>query len=540
MINFRKADVVLSSNTVFTGLTNTPEPATIAIINNKIAAIGTEEEISSFIGDNTKIYRYQNQLIMPGFHDFHLHIILGSIELDSISLVNAKSEEEVAEMVLQFAYTRPEDDWIIGFSWENENWENKQLPTRASLDRVLPDRPVILTHTELHYAWVNSKALEVMGIGRDTENPPFGEFAKDENGELTGIIYEDAMELISKGAYNFSREKKKQMVKNFFKMAAKYGVTSLNDLYGPSSEIIDDFELYKHLEDLGDLTTRIHFYPALNGDLEQAKKLRDTYKTDLLQFSGLKQFIDGVITGYTAYLLEPYADNPKIRGNTTFPPELIKKWVVDADKEGFRIRFHAVGDASVRLALDAFEEAQKINGLRDSRHTIEHIEIIHPDDISRFHQYGVIASVQPYHLAALERDAYLSRLGSERDKLTFPLNTLKTARAKLALGSDCPVVPLNPMLEIYRAITRMDSTNESGKIWNAHECITLADALKAYTYGSAFGTFREHELGTLEVGKLADIIVLDRNLFEVPAEEIPETRVELTIMNGTIAFQQEK
>lgn len=540
MMNTKKADIVVSSNAVFTGLTNEPESASIAIVNNKIIAIGSNEEIDIYIGKDTKVYSFEDQLIMPGFHDFHLHIMAGSIQMDSISLIDAKSEEEAAEMVRQFAETRPEAPWIIGHSWFHGNWKNKQLPSVSSLDRMLPDRPVILSHAEGHYAWVNSNALEIMGINSDTPNPSFGEIAKDENGELTGILYENAVDLVLKGAYDFSRETKAQMVKNFLQMAAELGVTSVNDLYAPFSDIIDDYELFKELEDTGELTARIHIFPALNGDITRAKQLREAYRSEMLQFSGLKQFIDGVISGYTAFLLEPYSDKPETRGSTAFPAELIKEWVLEADHEGFRIRFHAIGDGSVRLALDAFEDAKKINGVRDSRHTIEHIETIHPDDISRFQQLGVIASMQPFHFVGGEevKELFNSRLGEERNEFTAAVNTLKNAGAKLAFGSDFPIVPLNPLLEIYGAVTRSCSMDSQENVWNIDERISLSDAIKAYTYGPAYGAFREKELGTLEVGKLADIIVLDRNLFEVPEKEILEAKVGMTIINGNIVFER--
>ncbi|ULT58677.1 amidohydrolase [Neobacillus drentensis] len=535
-----KADIIITGDAVFTGLDNRPKPGAIAIIGNKIAAVGSYDEIVPYIGTNTQVYVYGNQLIMPGFHDFHLHIIPGAIELDSISLLDAKSEEEAADMVRQFADTRPEDPWILGFSWDNSNWDNKQLPTRASLDRVLPDRPVVLMFIELHYAWVNSKALEIMGITRDTPNPPFGEIEKDKNGELTGILYEKAMDLVHKGAYDFSREKKSQILKKFFHLAAEYGITSVNDMYAPTSDFLDDFELFRILENAGELPTRIHLLPALTNDLERSKDLRGTYTSNKLQFSGLKYFIDGVITGYTAYLLDPYSDKPETRGSTSISPELFKKMVINADREGFRIRIHAIGDAGVRLSLDAFEEAQIINGVRDSRHTIEHIESIHPDDINRFQQLGVIASMQPQHLALTHKEVYLSRLGEERDKLTFAVNTLKKAGARIAFGSDFPVTSLNPMLEIYRAVTRVDYSGSIENVWNPEEGIALAEALKAYTLEPAYGTFRENELGTIEVGKLADIIVLDRNLFDVPTEEIVETKVQLTVVDGKVVFEQGK
>lgn len=540
MNTFQKADIVIHGDAVFTGLADKPQPASIAIVENTIAAIGNVKEIEALIGADTRVFHFEDQLIMPGFHDFHLHVIPGSIQIDSVDLTEACSIEETIDMVRRFAEERPNDPWIIGFSWDNGKWVDNELPHRAALDKVFPDRPVVLNHVECHYCWVNSKALEIMGIDEQTKNPAFGEIHKDGNGKLTGILFEKAMDMVHKGAYSFSREKIEQLLKGFLELAAGYGITSVNDMYAPSSEILDDFSLFEDFEKRGELTSRIHLLPALNGDLERARQLRDAYHSGQLQFSGLKQFIDGVITGYTAYMIEPYADDPENCGSTTYPAKTIKEWVAEADREGFRIRFHAIGDAAIRLALDAFEEAQKQNGKRDARHTIEHVEVIHPDDINRFQELGVIASMQPHHLAALEQEVYASRLGDGRNKRTFAINTLKNAGASLAFGSDFPVVSLNPMLEIYRAVSRVDSSGLPENMWNPEEKISLAEALRAYTYGPAYGTFREHELGTLEPGKLADIIALDRNLFSLPVEEILKAEVVLTIMDGSIVYQKKK
>ncbi|PHD74087.1 amidohydrolase [Bacillus sp. AFS043905] len=526
------ADVIISSNTVFTGLSDQPEPASIAIKDNKIVAIGTEEELKHCAGEHTKIYQFKDQLIMPGFHDFHLHIMQGAVALNSVNLFAARSEDEALEMIVKFTESKPENQWVIGFTWDAGYWDTQQLPTRHSLDHILPDRPALMFHAEGHYAWVNTKALEIANITRHSENPFYGIIGKDENGEPNGILYEKAMDAVIRHAFNFSNSQKNEIFSNFLAHAASLGVTAVNDLHGLKT--IESLDVFKEFEDNGKLTTRIHLWPALNGDLGHSKQLRETYQSDKLRVSGLKQFIDGVITARTAYLLEPYADQPETRGETSFPPETIKKWVVAADKEGFSIRFHAIGDGAIRLALDAYEEAQKTNGKRDSRHSVEHIEVIHPDDIHRFSELGVTVSMQPDHLAMSERGVYTEQIGAEREKYVFSINTLQKTRAKLAFGTDFPIDILNPLLQIYRAVTRIDSSGKT--VWHPHECITLAEALKAYTSGPAYGTFREQELGTLEVGKLADIIVLERNLFEVLVEEIPDIKVLLTLVDGQVVY----
>ena len=526
------ADVIISSNAVFTGLSDQPEPASIAIKDNKILAIGSEEEIKPHSGEHTKIYKFEDQLIAPGFHDFHLHIMQGAVALNSASLFAARTENEALEIIREFAQSKPENPWVIGFTWDAGYWDAQQLPNRYSLDRILPDRPALMFHAEGHYAWVNSKALEIANITRHTENPSYGMIGKDENGEPDGILYEKAMDAVIRHAFNFSNAYKSEIFSNFLTHAASLGITAVHDLHGLKT--IESLDVFKEFEDKGELTARIHLWPALNGNLECVKQLREAYQSDKLRISGLKQFIDGVITARTAYLLEPYADQPDTRGEASFPPETIKKWVAEADKEGFSIRFHAIGDGAIRLALDAYEEAQRANGKRDSRHSVEHIEVIHPDDIPRFKELGVTASMQPDHFAMSERGVYTDRIGPEREKYVFPIKTLEETGANLAFGTDFPIDVLNPLLQIYRAVTRIDSSGTT--VWHPHERITLAEALKAYTAGPAYGSFREQELGTLEAGKLADIVVLERNLFDIPAEEIPETKVQVTMIDGKVVY----
>ncbi|KNB72019.1 amidohydrolase [Brevibacillus reuszeri] len=530
------ADLIVSGNAVFTGLTDEPQPASIAIVDNKIIAIGSMEEIMIYKGEETKVYSFEDQLIMPGFHDFHLHAMDGAVAMETATLFSARSEAEALEIIREFAESRPDDPWVIGSVWDAGYWDTKQLPDRHSLDRVVSDRPALMFHAEGHYAWVNSKALEIAGIDRNTENPAFGIIGKDENGEPDGLLYEKAMGAVIRHAYNFTKEKKRELFKNFLAYASSLGVTAVHDLFATESlAILTDYDLFKEFEDKGQLTARIHLWPALDGNLDRARQLRETYQTDMLRVSGLKQFIDGVITARTAYLLEPYTDQTDTCGETSFPPETIKKWVVDADKEGFSIRFHAIGDGAIRLAFDAYEEAQKENGKRDSRHSIEHVEVIHPDDIHRFKELDVTASMQPDHFAMSERGVYTERIGAKREQHVFSIHSLQKAGARLAFGTDFPIDILNPLLQVYRAVTRIDSSGVT--VWHPEERITLTDALKAYTAGSAYSTFREHELGTLEVGKLADITVLERNLFEIPAEEIPDTKVQLTIVDGKVVFE---
>lgn len=530
------ADIILAGNAVFTGLSDKPEPAVIAIVGNRIAAIGQDEEITAaWTGEQTKRYEMGDRLIAPGLNDFHLHIMMGCISMESAFLFHARSEAEAIEMTRLHAENLPEGEWAIGFAWDAAYWDSQELPTRASLDRVFPDRPVLLLHAEGHYAWVNSKALELANITSATENPPFGIIAKDENGEPTGILYELAIGKVADIAYDLPRDKRVAMLKQFMNEAAKYGVTSVSDLFATEmNRKLEDFTVFAEVEQQGELTVRIHLFPALNGDVKRAKRLREIYASDKLCVSGLKQFIDGVITGRTAWLIGDYADMPGHSSEPAFSEEEIKRWVEEADRAGFNVRFHAIGEAAIRLALDSFEEAAQKNGPRDRRHAVEHVEVIHPNDIARFGQLGVIASMQPDHMAMSERGVYTERIGQAREPYVFATRSLQQAGAPLAFSSDFPIDGLNPMIQLHRAVTRLDNTGEQP--WHLEQRISLADALRAYTYGGAYGTSREHELGTLEVGKLADIAVLDRNLFAIPEAEIPQAQAVLTIVDGKVVY----
>lgn len=540
-MTIKKADIVLSSDAIFTGLTHEPTSGAIAILGDKILSVGSKAEIEPFIGSGTKVFNYGNQLIMPGFHDFHLHIMFSALSLTSINLFEARSAQEVAAKVLEFSKECPEEDWIIGMQWDAGYWHDKQEPHYRILDAVIPDRPVVLFHAEGHYTWVNSKAMELAGVTEDIRDPDFGRYERDKNGLLTGILYEEAQQIVLKEALRLTQNKKETILKEFLRLLSQNGITSVNDLFAPIDDFLQDYDLFEKLDKQGELTTRFHITPELDGNLDKAQTLRNKYESKKLQFSGLKQFVDGTVTGHTAYFLKPYSDQLDICGHPALDPEVLIDRVVKADELGFRIRFHAIGDAAIRLALDAFEEAVRKNGKRDSRHTVEHIEVIDSDDIERFSKLGVIASMQPDHMAASSREVYSSIIGPEREKNVFLTKSLLNTDASLALGTDFPVsISLNPMRQIYTAITRVDSSGNPQNTWHPEQKLTLAEALKAYTYGSAYGCFREHELGTIEEGKLADLVVLDRNLFDIPESEVLKTKVELTINDGKVVYKSEE
>ena len=526
---------VLLSENVFTGLEELPHPAAILVEGNKIMKVASSlEELHVSSDGSVEIYDFGEQLLMPGIHDFHLHLFPGALQLESVDLSQTKSAEDVIQ-TLQSEWEHHQDKkWMIGFGWDNGGWEDSSLPSKELLDEYFPDHPIILNHLECHYCLVNSAALKLAGITKDTENPSFGEIVKDDKGEVTGILMEKAQSLVQRLAYDFNKEDKMRMLNNFFSYLAQHGVTSINDMYAPFSEFLDEFDLLYEIENDQGLKARVHLQTKMDGDLTSAKEYVERYNHPKLKMNGLKQFIDGVITGHTAYMLEDYSDVSH-RGDTTYPVEDLENWIVEADKEGLSVRLHAIGDGAVKFSLDAFEKARKLNGNQNTRHTIEHIECIRDEDIPRFKELNVIASVQPYHLAALEQQVYMDKLGEERFKNTYLNRTFLDAGAVVAIGSDFPVVHVSPMKEIFHAVTRKDSTMID--CWNEDEKFTMSETLKAYTSAPAFGCFREDELGTLEEGKLADIIALSNNLFEIEHECILNTKVVFTMCDGNVVHE---
>lgn len=533
------ADLIITSNAIFTANDTNPIKGGIAIHKDRIIEVGSQEQMSKYKGVNTQVVEAEDRLVLPGFHDFHLHLWLGSLSQEYCNLTDCDSEKETAEKIADFAIDNQEDPWVLGFGWHHLRWPNQQIPTRNSLDSYITDRPVFLLNGEAHSAWLNTKALVILGIDKDTVDPPFGKIERDQEGRPTGFLYETAMQLATQ-ALEVPFHKKEKLMSSFLQKAASLGITSVSDMLPLPGFELGDPEWYAEYEKTGELTVRIHFLTTLYGNLDQAKFMRNNFKSDKLMFSGLKQFIDGVPLTFTGYLLKPYSDDPTRVGEILLDKDQVEKWITEADKEGFRIRLHACGDGAVRLGLNWFEQAQVKNGIRDSRHTIEHIEVIHPDDLDRFDRLNVIASVQPEHMAAasVESHPYVDRLGEERSAYTWAFGSLQKKGAKLVFGSDYPVVELNPIHEIYRAVTRKHNDGTPTEGWHPQEKVSLSEALTYYTKAPAYGNFREHDLGTLEVGKKADIVIMDRNLFTSEAEELVEAKVDMTIMDGKVIYDR--
>ncbi len=533
------ADKLLKSNAIYTG--KGVISGSIAIKDNKILNVAKRDKNDSFVGKNTEILDFKEHLILPGFHDSHVHVLIGSLFHNSVNLGHTKSEEEAVKAVKEFADSRPDDPWILGFNWYHIHWHNKKMPTKKSLDVLLPDRPVFLLNSEAHGAWVNSKALKISKVNDQTQSPEYGEIERDEHGEATGILYENALGLIAKYAYDLPDKRQEYLLKDFTDKAVRYGITSVNDMLPYFGFDMGNLDVYQKYVDTHENSVRFHLAPGLDQDMAYLKGIKNKYSSEKLRTISLKEFVDGVPTTYTALLLEPYSDNPSSKGNPLKNPERLKELVLNGHKNEFSIRLHACGDGAVHMALDFFEEAITKYGRNCNRHSIEHVEAIHPDDILRFKTLGITASMQPEHMAItndFKDNPYPLRYGKKREKYLWALKSILKQDVKICFGSDYPVVDINPFDEIYRAYTRLHNDGKPEGGWNPEQKLTMNQILYNYTYGSAYISHMEDKIGTIENGKLADITVLKDNLLNCKSSDIRENEVLYTMIDGKEAYKK--
>ena len=530
------ADLIIKSKAVYTGKTIFPEEACVIIKDDKITGVCKPDELESYRGLDTQIYTFDDGMVLPGFIDAHTHILAtaASQSVVRVDLTQSTSEQECIELIARHLEQHPELTGVVGNGWFLRKWNTEDLPDRKGLDARFPDIPIYLSSFDGHTCWLNGKALEVCGITKDT-TVQFGEIQKYPNGEPTGILCDiAAISLVSKKTTMPSEESLLQNLQHF----VSNGITSIVDVSADPvlNEEPAEYSPLMKLRDNRNLIARMHLYPSLgdSGNFALATELAEKYKYPDLKVAGLKQFIDGTTSAYSAALLSPYTDKPDEEGCVNYPEETYKKLVAEANKKGFSVKLHAIGDKAVRIALDAYEYAWD-SGQRGTRNCVEHVENAQPSDVERFGKYHVIASMQPYHLV-LDTNEKLIRLGTERARTVWPFRSLLDSGAILAFGSDFPVVDCNPLEAIYAAVERTFSDGSPATICQ-EERISLKEAIDACTQGGACSIGREHDLGTLEAGKLADIVVLDKNLFAIDAQEILKVKPVMTVMNGNIVYE---
>jgi predicted amidohydrolase YtcJ len=543
-IQQEKADMVIINAKVLTIDKENPSAQAIAIKGEYIIAVGTTSLISEMIDKGkTKVIDAHGRLVIPGFNDAHVHF--GPLDPDYIELRYTTDPSIITEKVKeQVARSRP-GELISGGHWEHEMFIGKKWPTKELIDKVSPDNPVVLSRADGHSVLTNSYVLRASGITKNTPDPFGGVIQKDPvTGEPTGIIKENAQGKIKTGEIKPKRtaEDENNRVWQGYLLALKearsYGVTSVQ-IPGAA-----DFTVYKRLQKNGKLTCRIDIGKSLTGDTLLLKKYLELKKKypeegNWIRFGYLKGFMDGTIGSGTALMFKPFSDNPSTAGLALMPYEEMEKQILAADRLGFQIGVHAIGDKANFWILNAFEKAEKVNGKRDSRHRIEHAQTLQPSDIPRFASLDVIASMQPTHCIS-DKKFCDKRIGPERANGAYAWKSLADAGAKLAFGTDYQVEPLNPMEGLYAAVTRKDRLGEEGNGWHPEQKIKMEDAIRYYTLGSAYAQFMEDRKGMIKAGFLADIVIVDKNLLTIPENEIMETHVDYTIIGGKVVYSSGK
>ena len=542
----KPADLILKSTRIFTAEPgeNATMSGSIAIADGRIAFVGSDEEAAAYVGLETTVTDLGDAFVCPGFHDSHLHFFPSAMDRSPyVVFCEGTCPEDCVEALKQVEDARPKDEFMLSYGWYHPLWDNPVLPTKDILDAAYPDRPVCLQSGDSHTLWTNSKGLEKFGITKDSVPPAGGVYQKDENGELTGIIQETAATALIPIMLAFSEEETNAGIKQFLADLNAEGITSVCDvslLAVPGGDFVRD-DVYRALEERGDLTVRINMFPTALEDLSRARKLRDEFvDNDLLCSPGLKQFFDGVSSTHTAWLTEPYA-NAHFDGDCGSPvtdPERMRRIVLGAAEEGFAVRIHTIGDKAIHVALDIFEEARAKFGPVKGQNGLEHLENFLPEDIARLAELDVSANCQPPHTVldpnGIERD-----LGPKRAQWMWPYRSYLDKGVKFSFGTDSPVVDINSREVIYDAVTRQSpATGEPVGGWQPQEKIPAADAIRAYTLGSAVAAGRGDEVGSLAVGKLADIAVLDTDLTTCDPEDILRANVLATYLGGKKVYER--
>jgi len=535
------ADTIILNARIYTVNPQQPSAEALAISGEKILAVGTKNEIEKYRGASTRIIDAQGHLVLPGFVDCHIHFMDGSMGLTRVDLNDAKTVTEIQKRVKDYAESHAQEPWITGMGWTYPTFGPSALPDKKILDDVVPTRPVYLVAFDGHSSWANSKALQMAGITRETPDPPNGKIVRDEKGEATGALKESAGDLVARVMPKPTREERLAALRLGIHEANKFGLTRVHSA-GQDFEWLD---LYDELRRNGQLTLRFYIAyfldpPELTPDaIEKIEQARRTYHDDWISGGVVKTMLDGVVEAHTAAMLAPYSDDPSQTGKLFWDPAKYTQAVAELDRRGLQIFTHAIGDKAVRLALDAYQNATETNHTNDARPRIEHIETISAQDVPRFGKQGVIASFQPLH--AYPDDDTLNiwarNVGPERAQRAWVWHSIETTGGRLAFGSDWPVVTLNPWPGVQNALTRQTTDGNPPGGFVPSERISLEDTITAYTLGAAFAGRREKTEGSLEPGKLADLIVLSQDLFKVKPSEIAKTEVLLTIVGGKVVYR---
>ena len=546
-----RADLIVRGAAVYTGRTDGAIGEAIAISGDRIVAVGSNVDVGAYVGPTTKVIEVPGGMVLPGFIDTHTHFIWGSLARTRVALGDATSPEDVERRLRAWAAAHPHEPWILGGDWIYNTFPASG-PTKELLDRAVPDRPVALDSFDGHSMWLNSKALALAGITRRTPDilkngRVVGVIVRDgKTGEPTGVLKEVAQNLALAVIPKPSREKMLGLIKEGMTAANAVGVTSVINASGD----LDEMDLYETLRQRGKLTLRTTTaYSNINGtphtfsteELDAFEEARRRYTGDWVRAGIVKFFMDGVIEGHTAAMLAPYANEPGQKGRPYYPSGKYDQFLIEADRRGFAVMTHAIGDGAVREALDGYEAAIRANGPRDRRWRIEHIEQCDPKDVPRFGKLGIVASMQPYHWCCHDisgvNDPWEQNLGRPRWSHGFRWRDIARGGAMLVHGSDWPVVTIDPIVGVYSAITRQSFAGVPAGGWYPDQRLTLHEALAGYTRNASKVAFMEDRIGTLEPGKKADLVVLSGDLRSMTPREMLDVPVRLTILDGKVVHE---
>lgn len=533
------ADLIVRGAKIWTVDKATPTAQAVAVLGERIVAVGSDADVDAWRGPKTRVVDAGGKLLLPGFDDAHVHFVSGGAQLDSVQLTNATSAEEFARRIGERAKITPKGEWILGGDWDETKWNPPQLPTRELIDRVAPDTPVFVMRYDGHMGVGNSLALRLAGITAKTPDLPGGTIVEDAQGNPTGALKDAAMDYMNKVIPPMSHEQRVRAVKRALAHAAAVGVTSVQNMNPDYADIA----VYSELLDRGELTARIYAAPLITqGADDQAKiGIRRAFGGPWLRIGAVKAFADGSLGSRTAYFFEPYTDQPGYIGllsDEMHPISLMRERMRRADAAGLQICTHAIGDQAISIVLDLYSEIVKADGPRDRRLRIEHAQHMAAKDFDRFAQLHVIASMQPYQAIDDGRWAE-ERIGHDRASRTYAFRTFLNHGVRLAFGTDWDVAPLNPMMGIYAAVTRATLDGKHPNGWFPEQKLTVAEAVGAYTMGSAYAEFQEKEKGSITPGKLADMVILSDDIFSIDPARIRDVKVLKTFVGGKMVWDAE-
>ena len=538
------ADIIVIHGRVYTEDAKQPWAQAVAIRGAKIVAVGDDANIEKMRGMGTKVINAAGKLVLPGFTDCHVHFLDGSLSLGRVNLAGAKDVAEIQKRLREYVSKHPDDDWILGRGWKYNMFGPEALPHKKYLDELFPDRPVFLEGHDGRTYWANSKALALAGITRETPNPPNGIIVRDPlTGEASGALKESAQDLVTKVIPKPTRAEMLLALRAGMKKANEYGITRVHSTGGD----FESLDLFQEMRHRGDLSVRMYVAYFLDPPLLRPEDLKSIeaghkkFHDEWIDAGAVKFVLDDVVESHTAAMLEPYSDDPSLKGKLFWEPQNYTAAVTDLDKRGLQLLTDASGDYGVRVALDAYENAEQRNRKRDRDHRsrIEHIETIATADIPRFGQLGVIASMQPFHSYPDSEtlDVWTRTAGPERTSRAWAWGSIWDAGGRLTFGSDWPVVTLNPWQGIQTAVTRQtaEGTPEGGFV--PAQRVSVERAVDGYTLGAAFAGRREKTEGSLETDKLADLIIVSQNIFDINPHKIGATKVVATIVGGRLVYQ---